>query len=97
VRVSIKDSSELEASQVWSFSIVVEETEDTADDAAVFMLFGNPISTHTLLLLAVIMCAGGLLIIIPWLLYAMGREEKRAGSEGECRYKDGSSRYSSPY
>jgi len=76
VRASIKDSSDLEANQVWSFSIVVEETEDTADDAAVFMLFGNPISTHTLLLLAVIMCAGGLLIIIPWLLYAMWKKKK---------------------
>ncbi|MCA9380730.1 hypothetical protein KC678_00505, partial [Candidatus Dojkabacteria bacterium] len=109
VNVSVGDSSEQTATLEWTFSIVEAQTTDnssTNNDSSTVVIFGREIPRSGVILLGIILCIGGALLLIPWILYSIwsGRDSDSSsssdsGSDGtaiENNYDFSSTDYSVP-
>ncbi|MCA9386873.1 hypothetical protein KC669_02445 [Candidatus Dojkabacteria bacterium] len=82
VKASVSDSSEQTAETEWTFNVIEENIPDDSSsnsDGSTVVIFGREIPRSGVILLGIILCIGGALLLIPWILYSIwsGRDEDK--------------------
>jgi len=106
VSVSVEDSSLKQANAEWSFEIdlvdnegpgiITETLENSADESGdTVSIFGNVIPRSTFILALIILCIGSIILVVPWLLYALWGNRNKDNST-EVVVKDDSNQNLNP-